>query len=205
MREFNNNFEWEYNATDRGSIITQLEDVDNKENIPELIIPQTLGGKPVVEIGDGAFFDVLVRFSSVIIPEGVTRIGAWAFSECRELTSVKIPEGVTEIGEDAFSDCKALANVFVPKSMRVIGAFAFAGCTSLVDVTIPDGVDRLGKYAFSGCIKLSNVVIPDSISEIGEKAFSSCTSLVNISMPGRFKNTCLEEYGLSGEAITFRE
>ena len=205
MREFKNNFEWEYNTTDRGTIITQLNDVGNKENMLELIIPQTLGGKPVIEIGEGVFFNGMVNFSSVIIPEGVTKIGAWAFSECEELADVKIPEGVTEIGEDAFSDCKALAKVLLPNSMRVIGAYAFDTCTSLIDVTIPEGVEKLGAYAFSGCISLSSVIIPDSIREIGEKAFSFCTRLVNISMPGRFKNTCLEEYGLSGKPVTFRE
>ena len=38
----------------------------------------------------------------VVIPEGVTSIGFWAFSDCSSLASVVIPEGVTSIGAAAF-------------------------------------------------------------------------------------------------------
>ena len=44
----------------------------------------------------------------VIIPEGVTEIGALAFYDCDSLKSIVIPEGVTEIGAWAFCGCKSL-------------------------------------------------------------------------------------------------
>lgn len=37
----------------------------------------------------------------MVIPEGVTEIGKFAFFSCTGLTSVIIPEGVKEIGESA--------------------------------------------------------------------------------------------------------
>ena len=55
---------------------------------------------------------VLVKYTghdhNVVIPEGVTEIGAFAFSRCEPLESVLIPGSVTVIGEDAFQGCKSL-------------------------------------------------------------------------------------------------
>ena len=41
----------------------------------------------------------------VIIGDGVTTIGEWAFLDCSSLTSVTIPSSVTRIEDGAFSDC----------------------------------------------------------------------------------------------------
>ena len=49
--------------------------------------------------------------TSVILPEGLTAIGANAFSGCAGLTSVSIPSSVTSIGENAFWDCTELKNI----------------------------------------------------------------------------------------------
>ena len=49
---------------------------------------------------------------SVIIPDGVTSIGEWAFMECT-LTSITIGNGVTSIGEMAFYDCTGLTSMTV--------------------------------------------------------------------------------------------
>ena len=43
--------------------------------------------------------------TSVIIPDGITEIGDWAFSYCTGLMSVIIPDSVTKIGNGAFSNC----------------------------------------------------------------------------------------------------
>ena len=61
----------------------------------------------------------------VVIPEGVTEIGSWAFSGCSSLTSVTIPKGVTIIGDCAFSNCSGLTSVTIPDSVVNIGERAF--------------------------------------------------------------------------------
>ncbi len=48
----------------------------------------------------------------VVIPEGVTGIGDYAFSFCESMTGVTIPDSVTSIGKSAFSMCKALKDVW---------------------------------------------------------------------------------------------
>ena len=49
--------------------------------------------------------------TSVTIPNSVTSIGDWAFSDCTGLTSVTIPNSVTEIGEGAFYYCLGLTRI----------------------------------------------------------------------------------------------
>lgn len=43
--------------------------------------------------------------TDLIIPDGVTKIGSYAFYNCDSLTSVTIPDSVTSIGDKAFSIC----------------------------------------------------------------------------------------------------
>ena len=71
---------------------------------------------------------------SVVIQQGVTSIGNWAFWDCSGLTSVTIPDGVTSIGGDAFSGCAALTSVTIPGSVTNVGQYAFSGCSGLTDI-----------------------------------------------------------------------
>ena len=121
-----------------------------------------------------------VRVKSVIITDGVTSIGNWAFARCTSLSSVTIPNSVTSIGESAFYGCKSLTSVTIPDSVTSIGYNAFGSCESLTSVMIPDSVTSIGAWAFQGCISLTSVTIPDSVTSIGNGAFASCTSLTGI-------------------------
>ncbi|MBQ1768391.1 MAG: leucine-rich repeat domain-containing protein, partial [Oscillospiraceae bacterium] len=49
----------------------------------------------------------------VVIPDGVTSIGGYAFSFCEKLKSIMIPESVTSIGDRAFSGCRNLESVTI--------------------------------------------------------------------------------------------
>lgn len=50
--------------------------------------------------------------NAVVIPDGVTSIGDFAFQNCESLTAVKIADSVTSIGNFAFWGCGALASVY---------------------------------------------------------------------------------------------
>uniref|UniRef100_UPI0037DD67F5 leucine-rich repeat protein n=1 Tax=Methanomethylophilus alvi TaxID=1291540 RepID=UPI0037DD67F5 len=133
----------------------------------------------VTSIG-GYAFSGCSSLASVVIGNGVTSIGQSAFSVCTGLRELTIPDSVTSIGDRAFYECSSLASVIIPDGVTSIGGYAFCGCTSLASVTIPDSVTSIGDYAFYGCTSLASVTIPDSVTSIGQSAFSGCTSLVSM-------------------------
>ncbi len=115
--------------------------------------------------------------TSYTIPDGVTKIGRFAFEDCTSLTSITIPESVTMIGYCAFLDCTSLASITIPDSVTEIRASAFSGCASLGSITIPDGVTTIGEEAFHSCTSLTSAAIGNSVTTIGYNAFAGCTSL----------------------------
>ena len=148
----------------------------------ELDITEIVVEDGVTSIGEFAFGSCS-SLTSVAIPDSVTSIGSYAFDNCTSLTSVAIPDSVTSIGEWAFSDCTSLTSVAIPDSVTSIGEWAFSDCTSLTSVAIPDSVTSIGEWAFSDCTSLTSVAIPDSVTSIGSYAFNDCTSLTSVTIP----------------------
>ena len=120
---------------------------------------------------------------NVVIPDGVTTIGAYAFYGRRSLSSVTIPDSVTTIGAYAFDWCSSLKSITIPDSVKSIEKGAFHWCSGLDSVTIPDGVTSIGENAFCGCSSMSSVTIPDGVTSIGDEAFSGCHELTSIGIP----------------------
>ena len=100
----------------------------------------------------------------LIIPDGVTSIGSYAFYECNGLTSVIIPNSVTSIGECTFASCGGLTSVELPTGIISI-ANSFMDCPGLTSVTIPDSLTSAGFMAFHGCQKLTNINYTGTIAE----------------------------------------
>ena len=98
--------------------------------------------------------------NSVVIENGITHIGDYAFEACSGLTSVTIPDSVTSIGSSAFSGCSSLTAITIPDSVTSIGASAFFGCSKLKSITIGKGVKNIGYGAFDFCF-ISSVYITD--------------------------------------------
>jgi len=117
---------------------------------------------------------------SVVIEDGVTNIGNYAFYNCSSLTSVTIPNSVTSIGAGAFDGCTGLTSVTIPNSVTSIGGSAFYNCSSLTSVTIGNSVTSIGSSAFNGCTGLTSVTIPNSVTSIGSSAFYGCTNLKTV-------------------------
>lgn len=106
------------------------------------------------------------KIDEIIIDEGVTSIGKWAFYDCSNLTEITIPEGVTSIGDNAFDDCGKLTEITIPEGVTSIGDWAFSKCSSITEITISDSVTSIGCGAFSGCSSLREITIPDSVTNI---------------------------------------
>ena len=149
----------------------------NNELITELVIPNG-----VTSIGDYAFY-YFKGLTSITIPNSVTSIGNGAFYECYGLTSITIPNSVTSIGYDAFYWCSNLTSVEIGNSVTSIGEGAFKGCSELTSITIPNSVTSIGEEAFYSCTGLKSVTIGNSVTSIGSGAFYGCSGLTSITIP----------------------
>ena len=167
-----------------------------------LVIPSTLGGRPVTSIGSSAFYGCS-GLTSVTISDGVTSIGAGAFSGCSGLTSVTIPDSVTSIEGYAFYGCSGLTSVTIPDSVTSIEDSAFYSCSGLKSVTIPDSVTSIGDYAFDGCSGLKSMTIPDSVTSIGGYAFSGCSGLTSVTIPDNVTSIGLSAFAGCSGLMTF--
>ena len=129
---------------------------DCDESVTEAVIPDTIGGVPVVEVG--------VR----------------AFGSCINLRSVELPDSVTVIESFAFDNCINLNSVKMPKNLENIESWAFWGCDNLNSIEIPDKTRKIGEEAFQNCAGLDSIEIPASVTSIGNSAFGYCSGLRSI-------------------------
>lgn len=141
----------------------------------------------VTSIGDYAF-DGCTGLTSVTIGSGVTTIGDYAFLGCNNasLTSITIPASVTSIGQEAFEDCTNLATVTFASGSQLttIGGAAF-NSTSLESITIPAGVTTIESSTFGLCSSLGtvNFATGSLLTTIDFSAFDGCTNLTSITIP----------------------
>ncbi len=119
----------------------------------------------------------------IIVNDGVTTIGNFAFVNFVNLSAVTIPDSVIKISITSFGDCTRLTKVTIPDSVTSIGNGAFYECNSLTSVTIPDSVTTIGSSAFDRCENLTSVTIPANVTKVGDYVFSDCTSLKEIHYP----------------------
>ena len=136
----------------------------------------------VTSIGTYAFYNCS-SLTSVTIPDSVTNINGYAFRSCSSLESITIPDGVTRINDYTFDYCKSLTSITIPDGVNAIGNNAFNGCSSLTSIAIPDSVVSLGNYTFYNCSSLSGIAIPDSVTSIGNFTFCGCSQLISITIP----------------------
>jgi len=154
--------EYAYEIVDGEVIITDYTGDDVK-----VVVPSTIEGYPVREIGEGAF-DWCDRIEYLIIPDSVTWIGGGAFRYCKSLVGVVLPANLTLIAEDLFKECISLMDVTIPSGVATIGSNAFYGCESLETVTIPASVTSIGFLAFA-----RNPGMKELIVEEGNPVFYS--------------------------------
>lgn len=113
------------------------------------------------------------------IPDGVVKIGAYAFFYCNQLSgSLHIPDGVINIGNFAFDNCSGFTGkLVIPDSVTSIGDSAFKNCSGFSgELVIPNSVTSIGNGAFSSCKGFTgSLLIPDSITNIDDHAFSDCS------------------------------
>ena len=103
----------------------------NARTLSSVQLPDSL-----TAIGDNAFFENGLR--ELRLTDSITKIGAYAFSYCRNITEVTIPDNVNTLGTGAFSGCFALTTVSLGKNVPSLDA-PFRFCTQITDITVaPD-------------------------------------------------------------------
>ncbi len=106
----------------------------------------------------------------------VTRIYERALQYNTQIKSVIIPEGITSIGDYAFYGCSSLKSVKLPKSLLSIGDYAFGYCPALKSIDLPENLTTLRGNAFYGT-PIKKLYIPKNVTDLG---WISCETLVTL-------------------------
>lgn len=109
------------------------------------------------------------------------------------VSEVTICDGITNIGAYAFTGDTSLSKITMTNGIKTIGEYAFMYDTKLSSITIPNGVTSIGNSAFYECTSLTSINIPSSVTSINAYAFHSCTSLSKIKIMSIYPSNL--EYG----------
>ena len=160
----------------------------SNEYIENLVIPGTFK-----EIDDNAF-RACKNLKTVIIEEGVEKIGKLTFGNNRSLSEVKLPESLYSVGKDAFIRDDKL-------NLEEKNGIAYIGTVSMyvsdlseieVNMNISEGTTVIADSLFSRdktdnqrsvILKDENIVIPETIKGIGEKAFYMQFNIETMEIP----------------------
>lgn len=110
-------------------------------------------------------------FTKVVIGEGVTNVGSYAFYQHATLTEVELGDSVKKIGNGAFYECKV----------------------KLTKVTLPSGLQTIDINAFNG-VTFDTIELPDGLTKIGSNVFANASGKVIVN---KAKSDFLREYGLT--------
>lgn len=159
-------------------------------------IPDTLDGKPVVAIGDGAF-SACTAMTALDIPCSVTEFGKGILKGCKKLETLRTPafgdaDGNMFIGylfgadtsdSNATAVPATLENLLLLTCPERVDKGIFYRCKSLVFVALPEGVREIDDFAFASCESLAYLHLPRGLARIGDYAFLDCTELFTLQVP----------------------
>lgn len=183
---------------------------------------------------DAPWWTYAGQILKVVVADGVSTIGEYAFGRLPNLTAAEIPASVTVIstgaflvasalkdititdGEmpltienSAFSSCSSLETVSLPGRVVSIGR-TFAECTALTSVTLPETVMTghtfsLSNGTFYNCTNLQTINLPEGTKSIPEGVFNGCTSLKELAIPASVTSITDRAFkNLNLESVTFK-
>ncbi len=136
------------------------------------------------------------KITSVILPEGITNLGNYAFYDCKNLKSVTIPASVQQIGSMTFFGCRSISAFAVSRDSAYFcaddsGVLYTKDQSVLLQAPrslsgsyrIPEETVKIADYAFYLCANLTAVELPKGLKTIGAAAFSGCSGLQTVAVP----------------------
>ena len=150
-------------------------------------------GNPIFIMKDGLLIDISknavisseLSVRNVIIPDGIQKIGAFAFYR-REIDTIQFPSSLKRIEAFAFSDCTNLEILFFPNTLDWIGDLAFSNCSNVKEIQLSEKLQYVGEYAFSDC-SIRELILPDNMQEIGIGCFEGCQRLETVRWSANLK------------------
>ncbi|GHU73371.1 hypothetical protein FACS189450_13040 [Spirochaetia bacterium] len=165
----------------------------------DIVIPSKIYGIPVSIVDLQVY---MYNVTSVVFSPGIKQAGVETqglYSTTRDdqyrLTAVTLPNGLERIGEYAFEDHK-LPAVVIPNTVKEIGSWAFQKCT-LTDVSIPRSVTRIGDAAFRNN-KISTVTLEsvfDVFTGYSRQGVFAGNNIIAITMPANWPSNTLGALG----------
>lgn len=190
-----------YSLTTDGKVCIE----DCTSTAEDLVIPDTIDGIPVTELGKTALGSDHENntFKTVTLPASINYISADnPFIYCIHLSEIKVDEKnadfCTEDGILYSKDksrlicypCRKEGHEFtVPDSVKNIGASALYD-TTLADIKLPSGLETIEHFSFAYTDIESIDLSGTKIKEIDDYSFSSCKRLTDVKFPA-----CLERIG----------
>ena len=147
-------------------------------NCPNIDINSIILNEGVTSIGQYAF-QYRTDLTTINLPNSLTTIGNGAFGYCSGLTSIELPSNLTTLGDSVFRD-SGLTSIELPDNITELKSDTFRNCTNLVSVTLPENLDRIQSTVFANCTSLTSIEFPSSFTSSSNMAFNGCTALTSI-------------------------
>ncbi len=172
---------YEYDVLDETN--ARITGFESKRTEIDLIIPETIKGYTVTEIGPRVFRENL-NIKSVVFPDAVTEISDTAFGHCENIESIDLPESLVEIGWSAFSSNYALKEIYIPDNVKNIEPWAFGDCINVEKITFGNVSDcTIGFSAFTST-NIKTLYIPEGVL-VGPCAFDYSLELESVVIDGK--------------------
>ena len=156
------NLTWEFTESDSTLTISGTGDMDDYDP------------------GEDPWRNYISKINKIILPEGLSKIGRWAFYNAGNLKEITIPASVTQINEYAFTyvglDNSCTLTFVQGSKLSSIGKEAFKSFKGNVDLHECTNLTTIGKYVFASGYLLKKITIPASVEIIDDYAFQDVGS-----------------------------
>lgn len=115
--------------------------------------------------GSDAWLEYKDAITSLVIEDGVTSIGNYAFFSVHGMQTVSLPNSLTTIGLNSFRDCQGITELILPDSVTVIKEDAFAFCSSMESIYIPIGVTKIDNWILGYCYRLEEITYAGTVDQ----------------------------------------